>query len=571
MTRAETWLAVALTAVVVAPVWLVDHPPLQDYPYHLVRAHVLLHHGDPGLGYRETFTVSWYPAPYALADWLVAGFGRLAGIPLAGKLVLSLYLGLFPWSFLYLTRGVGEGRSALGFLGFLLVLNWHFHMGFVSYALSLPAALFALGWWWRRRRALAGTGAGAWNGVAPLALLALATYLFHVYAFGVLAFVLVVLALAEGRREGAALRLLARTLAALSPALALLAGAVLRVVGRSGAGSGGGEGPLLLLYGGFQRKVLLALGSLPSFSVAWETALFALGIVVALAAAAAAWRRGRRPEPSLLVAAAALAVLYVLLPDHLGRVFFVANRVPLFLLLVGLAALPAPASPALRRLAVLACAALALAHAAVLAHRYLEIDRRLGDYEAALAALPAGARVAFLADRQAMAHGRIAPAALFGGYHYLRAPGSRIPDLEHFVGTLRVVDYRDHQGRSLSTATVGSRRELAELLGRPWLVGQGGLVVRVGEDPGARVDRAARRYGFERLLDAGPVRVHRKARPVFLEDPEERYYATGYALDEAEYAVVYDDPARGGPAVGEGWEPVRSAGWATVLGRAESP
>jgi hypothetical protein len=558
MTRAETWLAAALTAAVVAPLWLVEHPPLQDYPYHLVRAHVLAHYDDPGLAYRETFTVSWYPAPYVLADWLVAGLGRIAGVPLAGKVVLSLYLALFPWSLIYLARGMGEERGLLGFLGFLLVFNWHFHMGFVSYVLSLPAALFALGWWWRGRGELARRW--AWRRLGGLALLALATYLLHVYSFAVLGFVLMVLALAEGRRAGAVLRLPARTLAAFVPALALLAGAA----ARSAAGAAAEQGPLLLLYGNLRRKALLALGSLPSFSLAWETALFALGVAVAGVLAAVAWRRGRRPAASWLVAAAALAALYLVLPDHVGRVFFVSNRVPLFVLLVGLVALPVPESRRWRAWALVAFAGLALAHASVLAYRYRAIDRRLADYAAALETLPAGARVAFRADREDMAEGRIAPAALFGGYHYLEAPGSRIPDLEHFVGTLRTVDYREQAGRSLSTASIGSRRELAELLGRPWLVGPGGLLVVLGE--GGPVARTAAELGFEEVLAAGAATVWRKARPVYHTEPEAPEYATGYE-EGYELLVVYRDPARAGRRPVPGFERVFGRGWAAVYRR----
>lgn len=560
MRRPELWLAVVLTAGVLAPLWLVEHPPLQDYPYHLVRAQILAHHDAPELGYRETFAVSWYPAPYVLADWLTAGLGRLVGIPLAGKVVLSLYLVLFPWSLIYLARGAGEGREVLGFPGFLLVYNWHFHMGFVSYALSLPAALFALGWWWRHRRPL------AWRRVGVLALLVLATYLLHIYSFGVVGFVLMLLALVEGWRSGrarGALALLGRTLTACVPALALLAG----VVVRSAGGSAGGQGPLLLLYGNLQRKVLLALGSLPSFSLARETALFALAIATALALAAVAWRRGRPPEGALLAAAAALAVLYLALPDHVGRVFFVSNRVPLFILLLGLVALPVPAVPGPRRVALAVLAALTVVHLATLAPRYREIDRKLGDYESALATLPADARVAFRADRESMAEGRIAPAALFGGYHYLRAPGSRIPDLEHFVGTLRTVDYRERAGRSLSTASVGSRRELEELLTRPWLVGLGGLLVVLGNDRSGAVGEVAEASGFERLLGGPGLVLRRKARPVFHERPETPLYATGYEEGYA-YRVVYRDPAGPPVPVEPGFERIFERGWAAVERRA---
>jgi hypothetical protein len=543
MSRAETWLAAVLTVVAIAPVWAVAHPPLQDYPYHLARVNVLAQWDDPALAYPETFTVSAYPAPYVLSDWLMAGLGRalagVGGVETAGKIVLSLYLGLFPWSLIYLARSVDPEAGVVGLLGFPLAFNWHFHMGFVSYVLSLPIALFALGWWWRNRRE---TGAhlwrGAWRATGVMALLVLLTYLAHIYAFGVLGFVLVILAVDEGwgmgRLRGAAV-LLARTLLACLPALLLLAGAVLRNVGRSA----GSEGPILLLYGNLKRKVLLALGSLPSFDLAWETALFALGVATALALAAVAWRAGRRPCWSLLWTAALLVVLYVVLPDHLGRVFFVSNRVPMFVLLLGLVALPMPV-PGTRTRTVAAAflAALALLHVGSLTLRYQEIDRQLDDYAAALAELPADARVAFRVDREAMTEGRIAPAALFGGYHYLRAPGSRIPDLEHFVGTIRTVDYRSDRGRSLSTASAGSREELEDLLGRPWIVGLGGMMVVVGEET-PLLRSTAVRFGFRPADESvGPATFWRKVEPVYRETPEEPVYATGYEKGW-DYLVTY--------------------------------
>ena len=541
MSRAETWLAAVLTVVAIAPVWSVAHPPLQDYPYHLARVNVLAQWDDPELAYPETFTVSAYPAPYVLSDWLMAGLGRaltsMGGVETAGRIVLSLYLGFFPWSLIYLARSIDPEGGVVGLLGFLLVFNWHFHMGFVSYVLSLPAALFALGWWWRTRGA---TGSRGWWATGVLALLVLLTYLTHIYAFGVLGFVLVLMALVEGWRVGrwrGTAVLLARTVAACLPSLLLLAGAVLRNVGRSA----GSEGPLLLLYGNLKRKVLLALGSLPSFDLAWETALFALGVATALALAAVAWRTGRRPAWPLLGAAAALVLLYLALPDHLGRVFFVSNRVPMFVLLLGLAALPMPAlGTRTRTVGAALLAALALLHAGVLTQRYQRIDDQLDDYAAALAELPADARVAFRVDREAMAEGRIAPAALFGGYHYLRAPGSRIPDLEHFVGTIRTVDYRSDRGRSLSTASTGSREELEELLGRRWIVGVGGSMVVVGEET-PLLRSTAERFGFLPAEEGlGPATFWSKVEPVYRETPEEAVYATGYERGW-DYLVTFGD------------------------------
>ena len=146
-----------------------------------------------------------------------------------------------------------------------------------------------------------------------------------------------------------------------------------------------------------------------------------------------------------------------------------------------------------------------------------------------------------------MAEGRIAPAALYGGYHYLRAPGSRIPDLEHFVGTLRTVDYRRDRGRSLSTASLGTREELEDLLGRPWIVGRGGVMVAVGEET-PLLRETARRYGFRPAVRAaGPATVWRKVEPVYRGEPEDSAYATGFE-EGWDYLVTFG----GVPAPAEG-------------------
>jgi hypothetical protein len=581
MARKELFLAAVLTVVVVLPVWRVTYPPLQDYPYHLVRDQIFAHYGDSTFDYRATFTRSFYPAPYVLADWLVAALSQAMPVTAAGKAVLSLYLALFPWSLLYLVRSLGPERTPLGLFGFALAYNWHFHMGFVSYVLSIPAALFALGYWWRRRRDL------AWPRVAVLALLVLGVYLLHVYSFGILAFVLLLLCLLPEPRPDAAPQAssdlhaapapgrpaagrgaggrLVRTGVAFTPALVLLAGVVARNAARPAA-----AGPLLLFYGNLKRKALLAAGCLPSFSLAWETVLFAAGVALGLALAVAAWRRGRRPEWRWLVVAAALVVLFLALPDHVGRVFFISNRVPLYVLLIGWAALPVPAGGLWPKLASAGFALLVLLHVGTLyAVHYRPIDRHLTDYRAVLAEIPADARAAFRADEESMSEGRIAPAALFGGYHYLEAPGSRIPDLEHFVGTLRGIDYRRASEGRLSTASVGTRRELDEMLSRPWIVGPGGFLVVVGKDSGGRVAASASRFAFRRVGALGPLTVYRKGRrtaPAAAGPAEARYYATGYEEGFSDLAV-YQDPARGEPRVGEGFVPVAHRGWGWLYRR----
>ena len=558
-------LPLLATVAVLVPVWAVEYPPLQDYPYHLVRAEILARGDAAGSPYAGTFVTSWLPTPYALADYLVAGLALLAPavpVELAGRLLLSLILVLFPWSLIALLRAVAPGKEPLGLFGFLLVYSWHFQMGFLGYLLGVALALFTFSWWWWRRRRLAAPG------VASLALLALLVYLAHLYAFGILAVAVAVAAWAERLPA----RQWLRALACFAPPLALLA--ALWATQPSPAGD---QGPLLLLYGGPVRKILLFLGTLPSLWPAWEGVVFGLAalLAVGLLARGLAGRRTRAaapggdrdaggPEPALAAVVLTLALLYLVLPDHAGEAFFIANRVPLFLLLFAVPLMACPATTRGRRILAAALAALVLLHVGGVLVRYRAIDRELRDYAAVLREVPAGARIAFLADWEGMREWRIAPGALFGGYHYLESRRGDIPDLEHFVGFLRTVAYRSRAGRTLSTAAVSGRESLEELLGRRWLVGRWGGVLVMGHEGGLPIAEVAGRYGYRRLFAAGPLALWLKVEPVYLRERAEPYYVTGFP--DPEWVVVLED-AEEAPEVGPAFREVAREGDVHLLRR----
>ncbi|MDH7474725.1 MAG: hypothetical protein QHJ74_12075 [Anaerolineae bacterium] len=174
-------IAAVLILVNLLPIWLVRFPPLQDYPNHLLTAHIITHYNDPNFDYAQNFILSWRPVPNMLADVIMAGLARVVTTPLAGKLVLSLYIVLFPASIFYLVNAIDRNKLLLGFFGFPLTYNWFFNMGFLNFCLGLPVYFFAVGFWWKTR-------SGQCNKVkrwVVLGLLTLLIYLSHFLTFGV--------------------------------------------------------------------------------------------------------------------------------------------------------------------------------------------------------------------------------------------------------------------------------------------------------------------------------------------------------------------------------------------------
>ena len=123
----ERALIVGITAVLILvnllPIWLVRFPPLQDYPNHLLSAHIIAHYNDPNFDYAQNFIPSWRPIPNMLGTLLMTGLACVVATPLAGKLFLSLYIILFPLSVFYLINTVDSKKLLLGLFGFPLIYN----------------------------------------------------------------------------------------------------------------------------------------------------------------------------------------------------------------------------------------------------------------------------------------------------------------------------------------------------------------------------------------------------------------------------------------------------------------
>ena len=326
----------ALLALHVVPIWLAPHYPSQDGPSHLYQAWVLHAWSELPL-LQEHFTRNFAPFPnwlgYALLQPLLALFAPAT----AEKLLLTLYALTLPLAVLYFA---GRARWLLGLLGFAFVFNFSLQLGLHNFCLSLPL-LFAVLGLWRRRRDTMDIGS-----TLLLALLLVLLYFAHIV--GLLLALLTLLGIGLLTMRPAVLRSRCLLLAALVPALALLAWFL-------------GQQPTnefrrpefwpRLLYLVMQRGLIVTDAQLLAAGVL-DAILLGLGFVTL---------RGRRDgseraEPAFAWLALVVVAGVLLLPDVLASGGALVSRLALLWPLLLLPALELPQSRAALRLLAVAIA-----------------------------------------------------------------------------------------------------------------------------------------------------------------------------------------------------------------------
>lgn len=152
--RVAWWAAVAgVCGVLLAPLFVVDVPPLLDYPNHLARMYVLAFgEQDPILS--RMYAQHWAVIPNLAIDVVLPALARLVPIYVAGRLMLAATLLLPLIGVIVYHRAVFRTRSYWPLAAALTAYNALFILGFMNFLLSLGMALLvAAGWMrWRERR-----------------------------------------------------------------------------------------------------------------------------------------------------------------------------------------------------------------------------------------------------------------------------------------------------------------------------------------------------------------------------------------------------------------------------------
>lgn len=189
-----------LTVVHVAPIWLVSTPPLQDYPAHMARMHVLMTlPSDPFL--RAFYEVSWEVIPNLAMDLLLPPVADGDSLHLAGRLFLSAVVAMWVTGPVALHCAIFGRISLWPLIASVFAYNQSLIMGFVNFSFGGGLIFFALAVWIRRGR-------------LPMiarylipALFALAIFFSHFIAFGIYALTVVGYEAGKVLLEPGALRL----------------------------------------------------------------------------------------------------------------------------------------------------------------------------------------------------------------------------------------------------------------------------------------------------------------------------------------------------------------------------
>lgn len=348
------------------PVLIAAVVPLGDYGGHLARYYIQLNlPHSPSLQ-------RWYAFDWALngnlgADILIELLGPLAGVELAGRLIVAAIPPLFVAGIFAVSKAVHGRVTPLAIAATPLAFAAPFQFGFVNFWLSIALALLAFALWVR----LDGSRAWAFAVVAPV------VFVCHLYGWAVLAVLVASWQLAEAWRR--------RSLRPLVPVLTLAVPLPLMLMGQSGAGS-----PWAADFFNWQAKLVFALQPLRDQwfwldvpSVALLYALAGLGL----------WSSDFRRNAGLVVAAGLLAAFYLLLPRILlGSILADMRLVSVVLVVALLATAPVRDS----RLLMAGAVAFALVRLAAATASFLINGQALANELRALDHVPRGAALVTL-------------------------------------------------------------------------------------------------------------------------------------------------------------------------------
>jgi hypothetical protein len=141
-----------LTVAYLTPIWAFPYLPTQDGPIHLANAIILKDYRKPGARYAEFFELRWELLPNWTTHLLLAGLMHVVPPLIAEKILASLYVIGFSWSFRYFLGAFGESTLRLAPVVFLFLFNRCFLMGFYNYCLSLIFFWLVLGYCLRCRQ-----------------------------------------------------------------------------------------------------------------------------------------------------------------------------------------------------------------------------------------------------------------------------------------------------------------------------------------------------------------------------------------------------------------------------------
>ncbi len=149
-------------AVLIVPLFLVEIPPLTDYPNHLAREFILSAGRDDPI-VSAMYAQRWRIIPNLAIDVVMPAMARIVPLYAAGRIMLGATAVLIVGGAAAYHRAVFRRRSFWPLASGLIAYNGLFLLGFLNFVLSLGLALTGSAAWlaWRDRRPVLTVFAGA--------------------------------------------------------------------------------------------------------------------------------------------------------------------------------------------------------------------------------------------------------------------------------------------------------------------------------------------------------------------------------------------------------------------------
>jgi hypothetical protein len=139
----RTLLYVALAIFATAPAWIVEHPPLQDLPFHVATLRLIHDHGNPAFGFADVYRLNLLHTEYLLYYLIGDVLAFVLGVKAASVAMMCLYLGGTPVAMGALLRALGRDERLTLFV-MPLVVNVMFCFGLLPFVFGFPMMLAAL-------------------------------------------------------------------------------------------------------------------------------------------------------------------------------------------------------------------------------------------------------------------------------------------------------------------------------------------------------------------------------------------------------------------------------------------
>ena len=361
-----------LSAVLLAPLFITDVPPVLDYPNHLARFVLLAApRDDPVLG--PIFMPHWAIIPNLAADVIVPPLLHLMPVHVAGRCLLGAVLLLNLAGVIALHGALFRRISLWPLASGIVAYNSTFLLGFLNWQIGSGLAMLCAAAWltWREHRPVM-TIMGA--SVASVAL-------FFCHLMGAVFFLLLI-----GSAELYAMWQSRRVFIRLASLLAVLAGPILLSLMAELS-----DGASVTHWMNPHDKLIQTTSPFINylFPLDMATALFVYS-AIAIGISVGWFKLAPRAAP----AAVALAILYVVLPFDLMDASFLDTRVAVmfgFLLFAVVDPVKMRRRP--RQVLATSLAVLFALRMAVVAEVWMEHQRDLTQLRAVIAAVPPGALV----------------------------------------------------------------------------------------------------------------------------------------------------------------------------------